>query len=196
MSFLTIPKKKITVNLEVFQDIPRNEKPKPTTISIEVDPTKAWPDSMRVAVSYLAAKNAMFGDYEAFKDFEFQFAACKYIDRLITIYANQLDKDGDPWKIMGYCTAGPKAVIDEPPYSICPRCGTSLWGQPSGNDNKWLIDSYKNNPDPVYCLKCGQRFKYDDAGRLAYTAVANSEKQIRRIKHELKAIQPKLATVD
>lgn len=187
--------KKITMSLEVFQDVPKGMAPKPTTVSLQVDPTLAWPNCMRVAMLYLASENAMFGDYTSFTEFKQQTETLRPIEQMAGEWTDQLDKKGNPWKVLSYCTASPKPVVDEPPYSICPRCGETLWGMPDGRNTRTLLGHYDANPTPVYCLKCGQRFKHDD-DRLAYTAVANSVKWSKRIKRELDHLQPTLATVD
>lgn len=186
---------KITVSLEAFQYVPKNEKPKPTTVSIQIDPTRAWPNCLRVAMLHLAEENAMFGNYKSFEEFKHQMETLRPFEQMATEWAYQLDKHGDPWKIVAYCTASPKPVVDEPPYSVCPRCGETLWGRPDVRNTRTLLDHYDANPTPVYCLKCGQRFKHGD-DRLSYTAVANSVKWSKRIKRELDYLQPTLATVD
>ncbi|WEV41616.1 hypothetical protein OZX57_06400 [Bifidobacterium sp. ESL0682] len=179
----------------MFQEVPKYAEPKPTTVTVQINPLEAWPNCLRVALLHLAEENAMFGDYTTFEEFKRQMETLRPFEQMASDWPDQLDKHGDPWKIVAYCTAGPKAVVDEPPYSSCPRCGTFLWGKPSGLNKPLLLDQYNHDPTPVFCMKCGQRFKYDGP-ELAYAAVANSKKWSERIKRELGATQPKLATVD
>lgn len=176
--------KRVTVSCDVFQHLAQDEEPQPTTISLEVNPWLAWPDSMRVALLHLADMNAMFSDYDTFTEFKRQMEARSPIDHLTSDWTLQLDKKGDPWAVLKYLTASPKAVIDEPPYSVCPRCTHPLWQESLDMDKALLAKRYKQYPVPPYCLKCGQRFKYDVAGQLAYTAAANAEAWAKRLKRE------------
>lgn len=48
-------------------------------------------------------------------------------------------------------------------------------GQPE-NDAEYyrrILEIYKNNPDPLFCHNCGQRFKYVGQDQLAYKHQSN-----------------------
>jgi hypothetical protein len=187
---IEIHMKRVTINCDVFQEVPKDEEPRPTIISLDVNPLLEWPDSMRVALLHLAGLNAMFSDYNTFTEFKQQMEERKPIDHLVSDWTLQLNGKRDPWAVLKYLTASPKPVEDEPPHSACPRCGEPLWWGPV-KDKAVLAERYKTNPAPPYCLKCGQRFKYD-GGRLAYAAVANEKAWARRLSREAEAEQPTL----
>lgn len=80
-----------------------------------------------------------------------------------------------------------------PPVSYCPRCGALIWpdttrrcinGQPE-NDAEYyrrILETYKNNPDPLFCHNCGQRFKYVGQDQLAYKHQSNRADILRTLK--------------
>lgn len=97
------------------------------------------------------------------------------------------------WTPMKFITANPKPVDGIPPVSYCPRCGALIWpdttlrcinGQPE-NDAEYyrrILEIYKNNPDPLFCHNCGQRFKYVGQNQLAYKHQSNRADILRTLK--------------
>lgn len=75
----------------------------------------------------------------------------------------------------------------------CPRCGALIWpdttqrcinGQPE-NDAEYyrrILEIYKNNPDPLFCHNCGQRFKYVGQDQPAYKHQSNRADILRTLK--------------
>lgn len=104
--------------------------------------------------------------------------------------ANELNSFWTPMKLI---TASPKPVDGIPPVSYCPRCGALIWpdttqrcinGQPE-NDAEYyrrILEIYKNNPDPLFCHNCGQRFKYVGQDQLAYNHQSNRADILRTLK--------------
>lgn len=100
---------------------------------------------------------------------------------------------GDFWTPMKFITASPKPVDGIPPVSYCPRCGALIWpdttqrcinGQPE-NDAEYyrrILEIYKNNPDPLFCHNCGQRFKYVGQDQLACNHQSNRADILRTLK--------------
>lgn len=96
----------------------------------------------------------------------------------------------DPMK---FITASPKPVDGIPPVSYCPRCRALIWpdttkrcinGQPE-NDTEYyrrILEIYKNNPDPLFCHNCGQRFKYVGQDHLVYNQQSNRADILRTLK--------------
>lgn len=94
---------------------------------------------------------------------------------------------------MKFITASPKPADGIPPVSYCPRCGALIWpdttqrcinGQPE-NDAEYyrrILEIYKNNPDPLFCHNCGQRFKYVGQDQLAYKHQSNRADILRTLK--------------
>lgn len=84
-----------------------------------------------------------------------------------------------------------------PPVSYCPRCGALIWpdttqryinGQ-AENDAEYyrrIFEIYKNNPDPLFCHNCGQRFKYVGQDQLAYKHQSNRADILRTLKLKAK----------
>lgn len=103
---------------------------------------------------------------------------------------NAYEKTADHCRSMlGYTGNMPTEVPNQsedgiPPVSYCPRCGALIWpdttqrcinGQPE-NDAEYyrrILEIYKNNPDPLFCHNCGQRFKYVGQDQLAYKHQSN-----------------------
>lgn len=48
-------------------------------------------------------------------------------------------------------------------------------GQPENDADYYrrILETYKNNPDPLFCHNCGQRFKYIGQNQLAYKHQSN-----------------------
>ena len=113
-------------------------------------------------------------------------------------YRDMLSKTGDFWTPMKFITASPKPVDGIPPVSYCPRCGALIWpdttqrcinGQPE-NDAEYyrrILEIYKNNPDPLFCHNCGQRFKYVDQDQPAYKHQSNRADILRTLKLKAEA---------
>ncbi|MFT8442208.1 MAG: hypothetical protein ABF780_05795 [Bifidobacterium aquikefiri] len=190
----TAPLTHVTASMEVFQELKKTQTPKPVTITLQINPLLAWPHSMRVALLHLANQNGLFSDYDTFTEFKKQMETLRPIDQMASDWASQFDKDSDPWKIIKYATSSPKQVVDEPPYSCCPRCGEPVWGSFDHHDKPQLLELYRKRPYPEFCLKCGQRFKYD-SGRLSYTAAIEYKTWERRLSREAGADQPSLTEV-
>lgn len=58
------------------------------------------------------------------------------------------------------------------------------YGQPE-NDAEYyqrILEIYKNNPDPLFCHNCGQRFKYVGQDQLAYKHQSNRADILRTLK--------------
>ena len=45
-----------------------------------------------------------------------------------------------------------------------------------------ILEIYKNNPDPLFCHNCGQRFKYVGQDQLAYKHQSNRADILRTLK--------------
>lgn len=57
-------------------------------------------------------------------------------------------------------------------------------GQPE-NDAEYyrrIFEIYKNNPDPLFCHNCGQRFKYVGQDQLAYKHQSNRADTLHTLK--------------
>lgn len=166
-------------------------------VCIDINPGRAWPDSMRVALLWLAStgkKTCLFESKEsamAFNRLLLQEDGHSIID-IIGLYAPQLDEKGDKWKILRTVTAGPRPITGEPPDSLCPRCSAGIW---RGESKDMRATAFKRNPYPLYCLFCGQRYRYDEVGSLAYTGVIDTTRWSSRITRET-ATQPSLATTE
>ena len=165
--------------------------------TIDVDPSWAWPDSIRTALLWLAAtakKRRIFNSKAAAITFQHYLQQPDVDGCMLAIdsFSLELDKDGDKWRILKTVTASPKAIGLEPPNSVCPRCNRQVW---KGEKKPDRTSEFKRNPYPLYCLNCGQRYKYDD-GALSYTSDIDTQKWADRLANEETTVQqPDLGTV-
>lgn len=161
----------------IYQTTPDQNQPEdPGLVTFTVDTETAWPDSMRVALAYLASTTSRFESLEKFRLFKHDIEQYPDFDMVsfISLWDRYLDKDGDDWNIMRFITASPKPVVDRPPFSECPRCELCVWPEAikrvqanrlPEDTGIWLErarQAYQDYPEPHYCLHCGQRFKYSD----------------------------------
>ena len=161
----------------IYQTTPDQNPPEdPGLVTFTVDTETAWPDSMRVALAYLASTTSRFESLEKFRLFKHDIERYPDFDMVsfISLWDRYLDKDGDDWNIMRFITASPKPVVDRPPFSECPRCELWIWPEAikrvqanhlPEDTGIWLErarQAYQDYPEPHYCLHCGQRFKYSD----------------------------------
>ena len=97
----------------------------------------------------------------------------------IKTYRDMLSKTSDFWTLMKSITASPKPVNGILPVSYCPRYEALIRPdttqhcineQPENNTEyyKRILETYKNNPDPLSCHNYGQRFKHVDQNQPAY----------------------------
>lgn len=111
----------------------------------------------------------------------------------VKTYRDMLSKTGDFRTPMKFITASPKPVDGIPPVSHCPRCGALTWpdttqrrtsGQPENDAEHYrrILETYKNNPDPLFCHNCGQRFKHAGQDQLAYKHQSNRADILRTLK--------------
>ena len=111
----------------------------------------------------------------------------------VKTYRDMLSKTGNFWTPMKFITASPKPVDGIPPVSYCPQCVALIWpdttqrcinGQPENNAEYYrrIPEIYKNNPDPLFCHNCGQRFKYVGQNQLAYKHQSNRADILRTLK--------------
>lgn len=177
-----------------------------TQIALTIRTTRDWPDSHLLALLDLASSKARFESMAVFSTFGEEITK-EHVDILDFIHSwNLYLGQGGADPAISYVMAKPKEVIGHPPYSTCPRCGAYVWstakpdidpvlGCPLPLDVtrlECLMEQYQEDPQPIYCLRCGQRYKYDDDDALLYKGKAG----IRDVMHTLKAdkgyMQPSL----
>lgn len=179
--------------IEVWQNCPEDER-EDTTITLYDYEDANELNSIPVALLYLLECHASVDSMDEFNTLE----CCLTIELFdligfVKTYRDMLSKTGDFWTPMKFITASPKPVDGIPPVSYCPRCGTLIWpdttqryinGQPE-NDAEYyrrILEIYKNNPDPLFCHNCGQRFKYVGQDQLAYKHQSNRADILRTLK--------------
>lgn len=112
---------------------------------------------------------------------------------LVKTYRDMLSKTGDFWTPMKLITASPKPVDGIPPVPYYPQCGALIWpdttqhcinGQPENNTEHYqrILEIHKNNPDPLSCHNCSQRFKYVSQNQLDHKHQSNHADTLRTLK--------------
>lgn len=165
-------------------------------ITISVDPESTYPDNIMLALLWMS-QYCVFSD-----DPTDEYSLQNYRDE-IAIYGNSgyqrlVDnyfsavfkyKYGSQRNMLKLLLAPPQPLIGKPPYSKCPRCNTSLWAKLS--DSEYVADlRVVDNPEPVYCLECGQLFKYTPVSKdsdekvLHYKNTINMQDYAESIKQE------------
>lgn len=190
----------VAYSIDEDKDLPDN----PGLITLTVDTELDWPDSMRIALAYSASVTSMFESIEIFNVFQKDIEQYPNFDIIsfITRWNRYLDKKADDWNILKFISASPKAVVNKPPFSKCPRCEARIWPGslkrlsvgpnhlPEENSD-WLErakNEYQENPEPHYCLHCGQRFKYSDG--LDYKASSYVKDIVSELATVVRASQP------
>lgn len=170
--------------VKVRQNRPEDER-EDTTITLQDYEDANELNSIPVTLLYLLEHHALVDSMEDFNILE-QCLTAESFDLIgfVKTYRDMLSKTGDFWTPMKLITASPKPVNGIPPVSHCPRCGASIWpdttlhrlnGQPE-NDAEYcrrILKIYENNPDPLFCHNCGQRFKHVGQDQLAYKYQSN-----------------------
>jgi hypothetical protein len=178
------------------------------SISVDIDTDKTFPDALKVGTLYLASKNAKFQDRDDFLNFEEDFKKFNLAE-LAGKWKDCFDKKNDPMKLFKFISAGAREVIGISPASTCPRCGHYVWpeaepledeetGEEESQDVTYYrrcMRAYSMYPHPKYCLYCGQLFKTNKAGDLAFHGVGKSE-DISKWLNEKIAVQPTLDDMD
>lgn len=111
----------------------------------------------------------------------------------VKTYRDMLSKTGDFWTPMKSITASPKPVDGTPPVSYRPRYGAltrpdttqhRINGQPENDAEyyKRILETHKNNPDPLSCHNRGQRFKHVSQDQLAHKHQSNRADTLRTLK--------------
>ena len=151
-------------------------------------------NSIPVALLYLLERPAFVDSMDEFNTLE----CCLTVEvtdliGFVKTYRDMLSKTGDFWTPMKFITASPKPVDGIPPVSYCPRCRALIWpdttqrwinGQHEADAEYYrrILEIYRNNPDPLFCHNCGQRFKYIGQNQLAYKHQSNRADILRTLK--------------
>lgn len=186
--------------INVWQDDCPENQHEDTTITLQDYEDANELNSIPVALLYLLERYAFVNSMDEFNILE-QYLTDESFNLVdfVKTYRYMLSKTGNFWTPMKFITANPKPVDGIPPVSYCPRCGTLIWpnttqhyinGQPENNTEYYrrILEIYKNNPDPLFCHNCGQRFKYVSQNQLAYKHQSNHADILRALK--LKAETP------
>lgn len=187
----------------IYQTTPDQNPPEdPGLVTMTVDTDFPWPDSLRVALAYLASTTSTFESMEKFKLFKGDIEKSTKFDvvSFISQWSRYLNKDADVWAVLKFLTASPKPVVDRPPFSQCPRCELWIWPEAIRRtlpnrlpeDKKTWLDrsmkAYQDYPEPQYCLHCGQRFKYSIG--LDYKACSSANDILNELGALAKVEQP------
>lgn len=170
--------------VKVWQNCPEDER-EDTTITLLDYEDANEPNSTPAALLYLLERHAFVDSMDEFNILECCLTAeSSDLIGFAKTYRDMPSKTGDSWTPMKSITASPKPVDGIPPVSYYPRYGALTWpdttqrcinGQPE-NDAEYyrrILEIYKNNPNPLSCHNCGQRFKHVGQDQLAYKHQSN-----------------------
>lgn len=178
-----------------------------TEITVSVNKLSVWPYTIYVSLLYLAGQNAKFANANDFMAFKTALES-KRIDLIdfVDEWRSELNKHNDRYYVLKFLAANDKPVISAPPFSACPRCGKLIWPEAQRKyadtdnpdlgyelDEEWYhraLDTFQANSAPLYCLWCGQRFRYD-GDDMAYKGTSTSDDVSKALK-ALSASQPTL----
>lgn len=168
----------------VWQNCPEDEREETTITLLDYEDANEL-NSIPVALLYLLERHACFNSMDEFNTLKCCFTVELFdLIGFVKTYRDMLRKTGDFWTPMKFITASPKPVDGIPPVSYCPRCRALIWpdttqrwinGQQEADAEYYrrILEIYRNNPDPLFCHNCGQRFKYIDQNQLAYKHQSN-----------------------
>lgn len=179
--------------VKVWQSCPEDEREDTNITFLDYEDANEL-NSIPVALLYLLERYASVNSMDELNIIECYLTAESFdLIGFVKTYRDMLSKTGDFWTPMKFITASPKPVAGIPPVSYCPRCGALIWsdttqrcinGQPE-NDAEYyrrILEIYKNNPDPLFCHNCGQRFKYAGQNQLAYKHQSNRADILRTLR--------------
>lgn len=177
--------------IKVWQNCPEDKR-EDTTITLHDYEDANELNSIPVSLLYLLERHAFVDSMDEFNILKCCLTSESFdLIGFIKTYRDMLSKTGDFWTPLKFITASPKPVDGIPPVSYCHRCRALIWpdttrrcinGQPE-NDTEYyrrILEIYKNNPDPLFCHSCGQRFKCVDQDQLVYTSIKATRADILR----------------
>lgn len=179
--------------VKVCQNCPEDER-EDTTITLYDYEDANELNSIPVSLLYLLECHAFVNDMDEFNILECCLTTEPFdLIGFVKTYRDMLSKTGDFWTPMKFITASPKPVNGIPPVSYCPRCRALIWpdatqrcinGQPENDDRYYrrILEIYKNNPDPLFCHNCGQRFKHVGQDQLECKYQSNRADILRTLK--------------
>lgn len=178
---------------KVWQNYPENEREDTTTTLYDYEDANE-PNSIPVSLLYLLEYHAFANNMNEFNILECCLTAESFdLISFVKTYRDILSKTGAFWTPIKFITASPKPVNGIPPVSYRPRCGALIWpdttqrciNEQTENDTEYykrILETYKNNPDPLFCHNCGQRFKHIGQDQLAYKHQSNHADILRTLK--------------
>lgn len=179
--------------VKVWQNCPEDEHEDTTTTLYDHENANEL-NSIPVPLLYLLECHTFVDSIDEFNILEHCLTA-ESSDPIgfVKTYRDTLNKTGDFWTPTKFTAASPKPVDSIPPVSYYPRYGALIWpdttqhcinGQPETNSEYYqrILETYKNNPDPLLYHNYGQRFKYVGQNQLAYKHQSNRANILRMLK--------------
>ena len=164
----------ITKNMRVAQGLvePENEEIY-TNATISVDTASEYPDNILLTLLWITEQKATFSPdmQDQLSLSHFQQALDKYgaenyqkiVEEFWGLYRLEFTSQRALLKKM---LAPAMPIVNLPPKAQCPRCLTNIW------DETYPL-SIVDNPHPIYCLNCGQLFKYEDITHISIRTCMN-----------------------
>lgn len=139
--------------VKVWQNCPIDDREDTTIILLDYEDANEL-NSIPVTLLYLLERHAFVNSMNEFNILECCLTAESFdLIGFVKTYRDMPSKTGDFWTPMKFITASPKPM-----------------------------DGIPNNPDPLSCHNCGQRFKYVGQNQLAYKDQSNRADILRTLK--------------
>lgn len=164
----------ITKNMRVAQGLvePENEEIY-TNATITINTDIEYPDNILLTLLWITEQKATFNPdkQDPLSLSHFQQALDKYgaenyqkiVEEFWGLYRLEFTSQRALLKKM---LAPAMPILNLPPKAQCPRCLQNIWDT---TDPLSIVD----NPHPVYCLNCGQLFKYEDTAVISIKTSMN-----------------------
>ena len=165
--------------VKVWQNYPIDEH-EDTTITLLDYEDANEPNSIPVTLLYLLELHASVNSMNEFNILEHCLTTESFdLIGFVKTYRNMLSKTGDSWTPMKSTTASPKPVNGTPPVSYRPRCGALTWPdttlhctnkqtENNAEHHRRILETYKNNPNPLSYHNHSQRFKHVEQNQPAH----------------------------
>ena len=148
---------------------------------IDINENSSYPDNIMLTMLWVTQMRVSFpaDKHDPYSLSNFQQALNKHgihgyqrvMEDFWSLYAQAFDSQRKLLKIL---LAPPAIVNSMPPESTCPRCDHHVWQSKQDSE-------IPERPNPLYCLNCGQLFRYTELGDLWVKEIAHMDRIVQRI---------------
>lgn len=172
----------ISKPMSIMMTLVANEDVEPLSeANITINEHSTYPDNIMLTLLWVTQMRVRFpaDKHDPYSLSNFQQALDKHgihgyqqiMEDFWALYQPAFDSQRKLLKIL---LATPAIVNSMPPESTCPRCDQHVWQHQQDSD---IVE----RPNPLYCLNCGQLFKYTELGDLWVKEIAHLDRMVQRI---------------